>query len=475
MQFNEFKKSVQLHFDELATARKSWKEKNHYYYHSQADYLKFLIPPGKRLLELGCGTGDLLDELKPSRGVGIDISSLMVSTAQEAYPHLTFIAADAEDSDSWELNEVFDYIIISDTIGLLEDIQTTLAGLHQFCDSTTRIVISYYNFLWEPILRFGEKIGLKMPQFQQNWLSMADISNLLYLADFQVVKKETRLLFPKKIPYLSSFVNHYCASLPLIRKMCLSCYLVARPVTPVNENSYSTTIVIPCRNEKGNIEPAVSRIPAFGKHQEIIFVDGHSTDGTQEEIKRVIVANPEKDIKSFTQKGVGKGDAVRMGFHEAKGDILMILDADLTVPPEDLPKFYQALASGKGEFINGCRLVYPMEKQAMRFLNMLGNKFFGLAFSWLLNQRIKDTLCGTKVLFRKDYTKIAANRNYFGEFDPFGDFDLIFGASKLNLLITEVPIRYRDRAYGATNISRFRHGWYLLKMTAFAFKKFKIL
>jgi len=238
---------------------------------------------------------------------------------------------------------------------------------------------------------------------------------------------------------------------------------------------FSTTILIPCKNERDNIDPAIKRIPDFGKYQEIIFVDGHSTDGTQEEIHRIIKTHPDKDIKLILQDGRGKADAVRKGFSVATGDILMILDADLTVPPEDLPKFYMALAEDHGEFINGCRLVYSMEKQAMRFLNYFGNKFFSMMFTWILNQRFKDTLCGTKALFKKDYEKIQTNRNYFGDFDPFGDFDLIFGAVKLNLKVVEVPIRYRERTYGKTNISRFRHGWLLMKMTIFAYKKIKIL
>ena len=231
--------------------------------------------------------------------------------------------------------------------------------------------------------------------------------------------------------------------------------------------------MIPCRNEKGNIEAAITRLPRFGLRQEIIFVDGHSTDGTVEEIQRVMRQWPQYDLKLFIQDGKGKGDAVRKGFTHATGDILMILDADLTMPPEDLPKFYDAIASGKGEFINGSRLVYPMEEEAMRFLNLIGNKFFSMAFSWLLGERIKDTLCGTKVLFRKDYERIVANRAYFGEFDPFGDFDLLFGASKLNLKILEVPIRYQERTYGTTNINRFQHGWLLLKMTVYGFFRLK--
>jgi glycosyltransferase involved in cell wall biosynthesis len=321
----------------------------------------------------------------------------------------------------------------------------------------------------------GERLGLKMPQQYQNWLSSDDISNLLSLAHFQIVKSEFRLLVPKRIPWFSDFINRYFASLPGLRRLCLCQYLVARPVKQNEKKEFSTTILIPCKNEKGNIEPAVKRIPPFGKHHEIIFVDGHSTDGTQKEVNRIIKAYPDKDIKLMIQDGQGKGDAVRKGFAAAKGDVLMILDADLTVSPEDLPKFFTALAENHGEFINGCRLVYPMEKQAMRFLNYLGNKFFSIMFTWILNQRFKDTLCGTKALFKRDYEKIQADRSYFGDFDPFGDFDLIFGAVKQNLKVVEVPIRYGERTYGSTNISRFRHGWLLMKMTLFAYKKIKAI
>lgn len=438
--------------------------------------LRFLVPAGHHILELGCGTGELLDALEPSLGIGIDISSKMVKLAGVKFPHLTFLHADAENHSTWNIDpQTFDYILISDTLGLIEDIQATLEGLHPYCHESTRIIITYYNFLWEPVLKLGEKIGLKMPQPVQNWLSLPDIENVLYLANFETVKRVQQMLVPKKIPLLS-YLFEYAETLPLINRLCLCNYLVARPIPPKPKNkNTSVSVVIPCKNEKGNIEPAIKRLGLLGKHTEVIFVDGHSQDGTPDEIKRVMDRYPEKDIKFYIQEYSGKGDAVRKGFAEASGDILMILDADLTVPPEDLDKFFHAIDTGKGEFINGCRLVYPLEKQAMRLLNMMGNKFFSLAFTWLLNQRIKDTLCGTKVLSKQNYEKIVANRRFFGDFDPFGDFDLLFGASKLNLKIIEVPIRYRARTYGETQISRFRHGWLLMKMTVFAFFKLKVI
>jgi len=458
-------------FDKLAAEREIWIKKNRYYYDDQVRYYRFLVSEGLSILELGCGTGDLLGALNPRRGVGIDFSPEMVRRARESHPGLEFREADIEHLESW--GETFDVIILADVVGHLQDIEETLRSIRAFCRSDTRIIISYYNFLWEPVLKLGERLGLKMPQQHQNWLSSEDIGNLLILSGYQVVKTESRLLFPKRIPWLSDILNRYVGTLPGVRILSLSRYIVARPVGLKAKEKFSVSILIPARNEKGNIESAVKRIPAFGEHQEILFVEGHSTDGTLEEIRRVAQAYADKDIKWMVQDGRGKGDAVRKGFAAAQGEILMILDADLTVPPEDLPKFYRALADDLGEFINGTRLVYPMEKQAMRFLNVLGNKFFSMMFTWILNQRFKDTLCGTKVLFKKDYEKIQANRAYFGEFDPFGDFDLIFGAVKQNLKVVEVPIRYRERTYGTTNIERFKHGWLLLGMTLFAYRKVK--
>jgi glycosyltransferase involved in cell wall biosynthesis len=339
------------------------------------------------------------------------------------------------------------------------------------------VILTYFNYLWEPVLRAGERFGIKRPQPDQNWLSLADLQNLLSLAGFQTISMGYKVLLPVRIPLLSSLCNRVLANLPLLRKLCLVETIIARPApVPVPEETLSVSVVVPSRNERGNIENAVRRIPPMGRHTEIVFVEGNSRDGTAEEIERVIAAYPDRDVKIVRQgSGVGKGDAVRKGFATATGDVLMILDADLTVPPEELPKFLKALRSGRGEFVHGSRLVYPMEKQAMRFLNTLGNKFFSLAFTWLLDQRFKDTLCGTKVLYRSDYERISAGRHYFGDFDPFGDFDLIFGAAKLDLKIVEIPIRYRERTYGTTQISRFRHGWLLLRMCFFALRRIKFV
>jgi len=444
-------------------------------YRDLIKFLKFNIPEGSSILEIGSGTGYILNCLKPGRGVGIDISGEMVKRAKEKYSHLEFIQMDAENIT---LEEKFDFIIILDTIGYFEDVQKVFQELHKVSTSSTRIIITYHNFLWQPFITLAEFLRLKMPPKKLNWLNLIDISNLFILSDFDIVKIGRRFLFPKYFPLLSNFINRYMSNLPLLNDFCLCGYVIARSLKPdlPDNKLYSVSVVVPARNEKGNIEEAVKRIPEMGKKTEIIFVEGHSTDETLEEIQRVYEKySKDREIVYTVQDGEGKGDAVRKGFSLATGDILMILDADLTVPPEDLPKFYNALATGKGEYINGTRLVYPMEKEAMRTLNMMGNIFFSLTFTWLLEQRIKDTLCGTKVISKNNYKKLISNRKYFGDFDPFGDFDLIFGSSKLNLKFIEVPIRYKARHYGSTNISRFRHGWLLLKMVFFAMNKIKFI
>lgn len=462
---------IRRHFDALSSDTSQSGRQNRHYHREQTHYFRYLVTENKRVLELGCGNGDLLNALKPSYGVGVDISPGMVELAKKKYPHLTFHVGDGNRLDQMH-RETYDYIILSDFVGYLDDIQACLEALHPFCGPHTRLIISYYNFLWEPVLKLAEMLRLKTPTPEHSWLTPDDMRNLMTLADYQVVKTERRLLFPIYIPVVSWLLNHL-GNLPVINKACLCHYTVARPTPGRAKNDRSVSIVIPCRNEKGNIEPAVQRLPNFGAHQEIIFVDGHSTDGTLEEIKRVQTHYVDRDIKLLVQDHTGKGDAVRKGFQEARGDVLMILDADLTVPPEDLPKFYRAIVSGKAEFLNGCRLVYPMEGEAMRTLNLIANKLFAMTFTWLLGERLKDTLCGTKVMFRDDYLTLVRNRTYFGDFDPFGDFDLLFGASKMNLKIIEVPVRYRNRQYGETKIHRFRHGLLLLRMVAYAYRKLK--
>lgn len=459
-------------FDSVASEPDASRRRNRLYHNDLESLFQLIVPHNVSVVELGCGTGDLLSSLRPCCGVGVDISGTMVALARQKHPQLRFAHSAAENVS---LEQKFDYILLAGLVGYAFDVQAVFEKIHTLCTPRSRIIISYHNFLWQPFLKLAEKLRLRMAQPPENWLSSTDVESLLNLTGFEMIAQGERLLCPFRLPLIAQIFNRFLCKLPGLQKLSLTRYTVARPKARCDQaRTLSCSVIVPARNEKGNVQPLVDRLPPMGTSTELIWVEGHSRDGTREEIARVM-QNYRGDLRMrlLVQKGEGKGDAVRKGFNAATGDVLMILDADLTVPPEELPKFFQAVASNAGEFINGSRLVYPMEQQSMRLLNLLGNKFFRLAFTWLLGQRITDTLCGTKALLRENYLKIQSNRSFFGDFDPFGDFDLLFGASKLNLKIVEIPVRYRERKYGRTNISRFKHGWLLLKMCVTAARRLK--
>ncbi|MFA6502889.1 MAG: glycosyltransferase [Candidatus Paceibacterota bacterium] len=412
----------------------NWKAKNRFYHDYVAALVRFIVPTGKRVLTVS----DPVHPFGKKQGV-------------------------------------FDYIVATDVLGHVHDIEQFLVVARGHLAEDGRIVITQYSILWEPVLRLASWLNLRSPSVEQNWISPHDLRNFLHLAGFEVVKSGGKMLFPKYVPLVSAFCNTILANIWPFSLLSLIHYAVARPVVEGKKDVLpSLSIVVPARNESGTIERIVQELPELGSFTEIIFIEGHSTDDTLAEIERVAKKYAEKKrIKVAVQDGKGKGDAVRKGFDLATGDILAIYDADMTVPPEEVEKFYQAIVMNRGDFVNGSRLVYPVEKGAMRLLNFFGNKFFSFAFSTILGQPLKDTLCGTKVIWKKDYEDIKRNRAFFGDFDPFGDFDLLFGAAKLNLKIVEVPVHYRDRVYGTTNISRFKHGWLLLRMTLFAARKLK--
>lgn len=436
-----------------------------------AHYYNLLIPSGASVLEVGCGDGELLALLHATKKTGVDPSEIQISRARSRLPNAEFITQAGETLYLPDCK--FDVIILSETLSLAADVQRVLERLLTVSSPETRLIINFHNNLWRPIFTLAEWLGLRARLPFANWLSSKEVKNFLELSTWETIKRQPRILLPVSIPILAPLINRWIA--PFLPFANLAIFTIARPQSTPCRQALSVSVVIPARNEAGNIEAAVLRTPKMGAWTELIFIEGHSADNTWDEIERVRAAYPDHRIVTLRQTGKGKGNAVREAYAVAQGDVLMILDADLTMPPEELPKFYDAIASGKAEFANGSRLVYPMEKEAMQFLNMIANHFFGIAFSWLLGQRVKDTLCGTKVLTREHYLKIAANRAYFGEFDPFGDFDQLFGADKLNLKIRDIPIRYRERTYGSTNIQRWRHGLLLFRMLAFAARKLKFI
>jgi len=466
---NTYQKNRIEHWDRIARKRDRWQGMGKWYHRRLEKIYKSLITPHLRVIEIGCGKGNLLAALQPSYGVGVDFSLEMIERGRKQHPDINFVHAEAHDLS--EINGTFDVVILSNLINDIWDIHRVFNQIAPLCHQRTRLIVDFYSHLWQFPLSIAQSLNLANPTLEQNWLTREDVDGMLRLAGFETIRSLKEVLWP--LP-LGEFANRILVRFWPLNLLALANIFVVR-LSPKFTPAPKVSVIIPARNESGNIKAIFERVPKMGLETEIVFVEGHSKDDTYEMILREIEAHPTIPSLLFQQSGVGKADAVRLGFSKANGDVLMILDADLTVPPEDLPHFYEALISGTGEFINGVRLVYPMEKEAMRMLNLLGNKIFSLTFSWILGQPIKDTLCGTKVLRKKDYELIVKNRSYFGDFDPFGDYDLIFGAAKLNLKIIDFPIRYRERTYGTTNISRWKHGLLLLRMVAFAASRIKFV
>ena len=463
---------------QIAARREVWINRNKYYYELLSRLLRFLVEPQKNVLSVRCDTGNVLAAVRPSDGKGVDICAEIVEIARQRNPSFNFAVAFPDQDEFhqlFELDENFDYILFND-IGDTVDVLQALQNLKPLCRRHTRLLVTTYNHFWEPLVTFAEWTGMKVPRVEQNWLSIADIRNLMKLAGFEALETHRIVLLPKWVPLLSAFLNRFCARLPFLNRLCMTQVVVARLLPPpFSKEELSVSVIIPCKDEKGNVEAAVRRIPQLGRETEIIFCDDQSTDGTIEEVMRVRASYRHKQIRLEKGAGICKSKNVWTGFNAATGDILMILDADLTTMPEQLLYFMDVIASGQAEFVNGSRLVYPVSKGAMNTANMLGNKFFSVAFTYLLGQRVKDTLCGTKVLWRSDWQRIRPLLGSWGTEDRWGDYELLFGAAKLNLKILDLPVHYQERIYGSTKMTKvFRNGLIMLKMCWHGFLKLKL-
>lgn len=469
---DELRQGIARKNDEITPRRIRYIKKNGYYYRQLIRHLRHIIPPGARVLHLRCSIGYVLDELRPSYGLGIDDSPRQIEEAAKRYPQLDFLLQSPENVSLPEGTAAFDHILITSVEDII-DLQACLDSVAPYCSPSTRIIVVNYHYLWHPLVKLAERLRLRIPQKQHNWISAWDINGIMTIAGYEPLVNRRAILFPFNIPVISYLLNRFVARLPLFRFFTMHRINVARPVPPP-QGEYSVSVCIPCRNEAGNIQAAVERIPQMGSHVEIIFGDDKSTDGTPDVVREMMRKYPEKDIKLVNGPGICKAYNVWSCFDAAQGDILMILDADLTVIPEELPYFYEAIARKRGEFINGSRLVYPMHKDAMRFFNVVGNKFFSIAFSFVLDIRIKDTLCGTKVLWRRDFANIKKLRGSWGIDDRWGDYELIFGAAKNHLKIIDLPVHYMERTYGETKMTnRIKNGRIMLRQVWAALWKIK--
>lgn len=423
---------------------KKWQ---HQYYHERIrKTFSFIIPPNKKILFLGADDAKILASLRPAKG------TVAISTAYESYLP----------------KEKFDYIILNGVLGQTTDMLRILKNILRACHPSTRILIYQYNYLWQWVLAIAEKLRLKRKEGVQNWLSVNDLKTYLEGADFQVTRIFRRTIFPFNFFGLGRILNFIDAIIPFFDFLKLDQFIISRPEPYLfpKELPESLTICITVRNEKGNIEKIVKSIPKICKEQEILFVEGHSTDGTRKEILRMINQYPDKSIRVMGQPGIGQGDATRVGFKAAKGEIIIIYEGDGTSDPGDIKYFYDAMTSGRFEFIEGSRFVYPLDNKTMPVINQLGNIFFAKWFSFFLGQKTTDVLSGIKSILKKDYNLLFERWGFLGFEDPFGDFELLYGAARMGLKFGEIPMRYYPRTYGETKTKPFTHGLYLLKMAA---------
>jgi SAM-dependent methyltransferase len=447
------KSETREHFDSIALRYDYFKTKNSYFHDRIKAFYCQAIPPGSRVLEVGCATGDLLAAVRPSYGLGLDISPRMVEIARKKYPHLDFAEGDISAAPA---RKDFDYIILSNLLDYVDDLYAFFSGLRDWTNDETKIIINNINPLWALVIRLGARLGLRTPDAKRNFVTLRDLLNILEVCDFDVSEKGFRLILPVYIPIISWFFNKLLPRIYVINNLSFVQYAVChKRWRSSKRNEMSCSVVVPCHNEEGNVRECVSRVPRMGRFTEIIVVDDGSKDRTYEIAKKA--SSEVEGLKVIRlEKNRGKGSAVKTGFDNAKGDVIMILDADMAVMPEDLPKFFNAIADGAAEFVNGTRMVYPMEKEAMKFLNFLGNKLFGVMTSLILGQRNTDTLCGTKALLARHYAHID-----MGDC-KWGDFDLLHGAARLKLKMAEMPVHYRKRVSGKSKMKAFRDGFGML-------------
>lgn len=443
------------------------------YYHERiVQTYRFLVPPGKKVLFYGSMGGRDLYKLSPSAGVGIEPDKKCYLFAKKRFLKLRFVNCLFRD---YKPTQKFDYIILSGALGKSHDMLKVLERIRTACNPSTRIIIYQHNYLWQWSLTIAEKLGLKMKEGIQNWLSVSDLKTYLEGAGFQVTRIFRRTIFPINVLGLGEVLNYIAVLFPFLDIFKLDQYIIARPEPSLLNQKVpeSLTICLTVRNEKGNIEKIVESIPKICRKQEILFVEGYSTDGTREEIERVMKLNPLKNIRVIGQPGRGQGDAIKVGFKAARGEIIILYEGDCTSDPGDITYFYEAIKNGMFEFIEGSRFVYPLSLKSMPLVNQIGNTIFAKLFSFFLGQKTTDVLSGIKAILRRDYDLLFERWGFLGFDDPFGDFELLYGAARIGLKIGEIPMRYYPRTYGESKTKRFTQGLYLLRMVAKGYMMFR--
>lgn len=446
--------------------------KHSYYYTLIQWLLRFLIPSNKRILYYGCYKDEIVYSLGPSCAVIVNEETKeRISNTAVEFVHCPY--------HLYKPRDKFDYIVLDTVTGKTVDINLLLRNISPACHSHTRLIIHQENYLWRPLLDLAAALGLKKPEKTQNWLSVKDMETYLMAAGFETTRIYKKNIFPLRLGVTGPLLNYIFSLVPLFDFLKLDQFIIARHTAPSGNPTAppSLTICLTVKDEENNIEPIVSTLPVLCEKQEVLFVEGNSSDNTVREIERMKMLFPHKNIRLVRQPGKGQGDAIRSGFKEANGEIIILYEGDGTSDPRDIAYFYEAMKNGRFEFIEGSRLVYPLSNNSMPLINKTGNLLFAKWFSFFLNQRTTDVLSGIKAILKKDYENIYNTWGFIGIPDPFGDFELLFGSARYGLKIGEIPIRYKPRVFGKSKTSVFRHGWYLLKMAwagYFIFRNSKI-
>ena len=448
------RENIKAYFDRIAPVWEYWHKRNHFYHETMRQIVQGMVPPRMTVLELGSGTGDLLVALEPTHGVGLNLGQALTERARQKYPHLEFHTVEVDEVKAPD-NFWPHYVVMTNMLDYVYDVWNQLENLKHLVSDGTLLVITTNNPLWAPLLRLASKIGLRLPDSPRNFITNKDIRSVLELQDFDVVEEGLALPVPKRIPIVGDILNAVLPELPVLQFTSSIQYIAAR--LHVSRSPLSCSVIIPCHNEEDNVTECVRRVPNMGSSTEIVVVDDGSTDRTRKRVQEIMCTDSRVRLIAF-DRNQGKANAVRAGFQAAHGHVLMILDADMAVMPEDLPKFLKPLQSGRADFVNGTRLVYPMQGQAMRIANFLGNKAFCYLASWIIRQRVSDTLCGTKALFKRDYMRMP-----LGGKERWGDFDLLFGGARLRLRILEIPVHYQERRAGVSKMRAMREGWRFLR------------
>jgi len=447
------KSIIKDYFERVAPDWEQWQRKNPLYHSCLTHLIGGMIPPGSKVLELGSGVGDLLASLGPSSGMGLNFAQALTDRALQKHPQLEFHTVDV---DSVILPRSFEpqYVVMTNMLDYVYDVWDTMESLKPAIREQTLLIITTNNPLWAPLLRLASKLGLRFPESPRNFITNKDICSVLHLQGFDIVEDGFTLPVPKRIPVIGTLLNAVVPEVPILCFVSSVQYIAARP--RVARPPLSCSVVIPCHNEAGNIQECLRRVPQMGSWTEIVVVDDGSTDETCEKVKEIMVHDSRVRL-IVLEKNQGKAGAVRAGFEAANGDVLMILDADMAVTPEELLKFLAPLQEGTADFVNGTRLVYPMQGKAMKVANFIGNKGFCFLASKVIRQRVSDTLCGTKVFLKRDYLRMP-----LGGVERWGDFDLLFGAARLKLRILEIPVHYTERRAGKSKMRVMVDGWYFL-------------